>query len=138
MGSTIDHVGIIESIENNHIRVRIDQASACASCQVKSMCASAESKEKTVDVWDAQASRYAVGQRVRVCATLSMGRNAVTLAFLVPLVLMMVWMVAALKLLNLGELPAICGVIVILTVYYMALSLFKNRLSRSFSFWIEE
>ena len=46
MSKTIEHTGVIESINGNQIRVKIVQSSACSSCQVKSMCSSSESKEK--------------------------------------------------------------------------------------------
>lgn len=137
MGNRIDHVGVIETIDHSHIRVRIDQASACSSCQVKSVCSSAESKEKIIDVWDSGASQYEVGQRVLVFAALSMGRLAVALAFVIPLVLMFAWVVVSLKVLLIGELMTIAGVGAILFLYFLLLSLFRSRLSRSFSFQIE-
>jgi len=133
----ISHTGIVESEENGHVRVKILQTSACSSCQVKAMCASAESKEKIIDVWNDSRS-FAIGEEVTVCGSMSMGRNAVVLAFVIPLVLMVLWMVAALKLLMLSEAWAVLGLLVLLTIYYAVLSVFKERLSRTFSFWIEK
>ena len=66
-----------------------------------------------------------------------MGRNAVWLAFGLPLVIMVLWIVAALNVLGLGEFASILGALGILAVYYALLACFKNRLSRHFSFWIE-
>ncbi len=133
----ISHTGIVESAENGHVRVKILQTSACSSCQVKAMCASAESKEKIIDVWNDSRS-FAIGEEVTVCGSMSMGRNAVVLAFVIPLVLMVLWMVAALKLLMLSEAWAVLGLLVLLAIYYAVLSVFKERLSRTFSFWIEK
>ena len=133
----ISHTGIVESAENGHVRVKILQTSACSSCQVKAMCASAESKEKIIDVWNDSRS-FAIGDEVTVCGSMSMGRNAVVLAFVIPLVLMVLWMVAALKLLMLSEAWAVLGLLVLLAIYYAVLSVFKERLSRTFSFWIEK
>jgi sigma-E factor negative regulatory protein RseC len=132
----ISHSGIVESAENGHIRVKILQASACSSCQAKAMCASAESKEKIIDVWNDPRS-YTLGEEVTVCGSMSMGRNAVVLAFVIPLVLMVLWLVAALQLLSLSETWAVLGLLVLLGIYYAVLSAFRERLSRSFSFWIE-
>lgn len=138
MKDIIDHIGVVETIENTHVRVKILQSSACSACQAKSLCASAEQKEKIVDVWDDEADRLTVGDKVRVCASMSMGRNAVVLAFVVPLVLMVVWLVVALRVLSMGELAAIGGVLLLLLIYYIGLWAVRNRLSRSFAFWIEK
>ncbi len=138
MKDIIDHIGVVETIENTHVRVKILQSSACSACQAKSLCASAEQKEKIVDVWDDEADRLTVGDEVRVCASMSMGRNAVVLAFVVPLVLMVVWLVVALRVLSMGELAAIGGVLLLLLIYYIGLWAVRNRLSRSFAFWIEK
>ena len=102
MKDIIDHIGVVETIENTHVRVKILQSSACSACQAKSLCASAEQKEKIVDVWDDEADRLTVGDEVRVCASMSMGRNAVVLAFVVPLVLMVVWLVVTLSTISLS------------------------------------
>lgn len=132
----ITHEGVVESVENGHVRVRILQTSACSSCQVKAMCVSAEATEKVIDVWNAMGN-HKVGDEVVVCGSLTMGRNAVWLAFGLPLVIMVLWIVAALNVLGLGELASILGALGILAVYYALLACFKNRLSRHFSFWIE-
>ncbi len=137
MKDIIDHLGIVESIEDRHVRVRIVQSSACSGCHAKSLCASAESKEKIIDIWEADTEGLNVGDEVRVCASLSMGRNAVVLAFIVPLVLMVVWMVVALLVLHLSELAAIGGVLAVLLIYYIGIGAMRNRLKRTFSFWIE-
>lgn len=134
--SKISHQGIVESVEKDHVRVRIVQASACSSCQAKAMCTSAEAKEKIVDVWGAT-GQHRIGDEVTVCGSLSMGKRAVLLAFALPLLLMVVWLVVALKVMALNELWAVVGVLAVLCVYYVLLSLFRQRLSRTFSFWIE-
>ena len=137
MKDIIDHLGIVESMEDRHVRVRIVQSSACSGCHAKSLCASAESKEKIIDIWEADTDGLDVGDEVHVCASLSMGRNAVVLAFIVPLVLMVVWMVVALLVLHLSELAAIGGVLAVLLIYYIGIGAMRNRLKRTFSFWIE-
>jgi sigma-E factor negative regulatory protein RseC len=138
MKSKIDHNGVVESIEGNHIKVRILQASACSACQAKALCASSDTKEKIIDVWDDNADQYHVWENVMACGSLSMGRNAVYLAFLIPLVLMILWMVLSLKAFHLSELTAILGVGIILAIYYLLLSALKDKLSKTFSFWIEK
>lgn len=138
MKDIIDHLGIVESIDETHVQVRILQSSACSACQAKSLCTSSEQKEKLIDVWDSRADRWSVGEEVKVCASLSMGRNAVVLAFIVPLVLMVAWLVTALVVLHLSELTAIGGVLLLLIIYYVGLWMVRDKLSRTFAFWIED
>ncbi len=133
----IAHEGIVERVEGDRVRVRIVQTSACAACSARAMCASAEAKEKIIDVRCARAGELAPGQRVRVCGSASMGRRAVALAFLVPLALVVGWTVAALRLLGLSELAAAGGVAVVLAAYYAALAMAGRRIGRTFTFWIE-
>lgn len=134
MEKRIEHRGTIINIEGRHVSVRIVQTSACASCQVKAMCASAESKEKVVDVWCDDTSSLTVGREVTVCGEMSMGRDSVLIAFGLPLVLVVVWVVVALQVLCLSELAAIGGVAVWLTAYFIVLYLLRSRLARRFLF----
>ena len=82
MANTIKHLGIVESIEDHHIQVRIVQTSACASCSIKGHCTSADVKEKLIDIANADTSQYRQGDHVWVVGTLSMGGMAVLLAFI--------------------------------------------------------
>ena len=50
MADIIKHQGIVENINSSHIKVRIVQTSACAACSAKGHCASADTKEKIIDV----------------------------------------------------------------------------------------
>lgn len=138
MKGKIDHEGFIESIEGEHIRVKIIQSSACSSCQAKAICSSSESKEKTIDVHTPTPNLYKKGEKVIICASETMGRNAVIFAFLIPLFLLIVWIVSAIKWLGMSELTAIGGVFILLTIYYTVLSFNKKRISKTLSFWIEK
>ena len=75
MANTIKHQGIVENINGSHLQVRIIQTSACASCSVKGHCTSADTKEKLVDVADANAASYQPGDRVWVTGELSNGSD---------------------------------------------------------------
>jgi sigma-E factor negative regulatory protein RseC len=136
MEDLISHQGIVERIEDGIVSVKIVQHSACSGCKVKSMCSSAESKEKTVDVLTSKASDYKVGEEVMVYAGLSMGRTAVIIAFVIPSIIMVLWLIVALQFLKMGELPAIASVLLLLGVYYVILGMNKKRINRHFMFYI--
>ena len=90
MANTIKHQGIVENINGSHLQVRIIQTSACASCSVKGHCTSADTKEKLIDVADANAASYQPGDRVWVTGELSMGVMAVLFAFIFPFLILII------------------------------------------------
>ena len=138
MEKKIEHEGIVESIDGSHIRVKILQSSACSSCQVKSMCATAESQEKLIDIYTPLSGNYTVGERVKACGTMTMGRNAVILAFVLPLLLIVIAVLSSLYIFHLSEQLTIVTVLVFLALYYLIIHFLRNHLSRQFSFWIEK
>lgn len=138
MKEKIEHSGVVSSVEGEHIRVKIIQHAACSSCKAKDLCQPSESKEKIIDVYDPNASRFSPGDAVRVCGSLSMGKTAVRLAFGIPLVVILVWLITALKVMNLGELTACSILLILLACYFCILRMFDSKISRKFAFWIEE
>ncbi|WP_277114153.1 SoxR reducing system RseC family protein, partial [Bacteroides stercorirosoris] len=90
MADIIKHQGIVENINGSHVKVRIVQTSACAACSAKGHCASADTKEKLIDVTTGDASSYQPGDRVIVFGELSMGMIAVLLAFIVPFCILVI------------------------------------------------
>ena len=138
MDGKINHRGIIEYINGKHIKVRIVQSSACASCEAKAICSSSESKEKIVDIYVKSSENYAIGEQVNVCASETMGRNAVILAFVIPLVIMMSCITISIKCLMINELMSIAISLIFLALYYCLLSISKKKISKKFSFWIEK
>ena len=127
MNNTIKHKGIIDSVCQNHVTVRIVQSSACASCKVASRCNASESKEKLVDVWvPGGKQQWNVGTEVTVCAENKVVAKATIYSFGMPFLLG-----AA------GWLSALLAVAVLLP-YYFILYLFRSRLGREIVFTIEE
>ena len=70
MADIIKHRGIVEKVEGSHVVVRIVQTSACAACSAKGLCNASESKEKQIDVFEADAS-YRIGEEVVLCGSTS-------------------------------------------------------------------
>lgn len=137
MATTIKHQGVIETIEGSHIQVRILQTSACASCSIKGHCTSVDVDEKLIDIHTSDAHTYKVGESVWVMGALSMGMKAVLLAFVLPLIILVVTLFILMNILK-DELLAISGSIVCLSIYYILLNiLFKSVWKGKFSFYIQ-
>ena len=137
MADIIKHRGIVEKVEGAHVVVRIVQTSACAACSAKGLCNASESKEKQIDVYEANPS-YQIGEEVMVCGTTSMGMQAVLLAFGVPLIILVLALGVSMKLT--GEDALLSSGIALLSVvpYYIGIYFCKDKLNRTFSFTIEK
>ena len=134
MSELIKHIGVVVALDENRVRVRIEQASACSACQAKSMCMSADKKEKFIDCLPLLADQpIAVGDRVEVLVEQRMGWKAVVWAYILPLMVL----VATLAVLDMRlENEALAGVIALCVtgVYFIILRLFRGRLQKHFSF----
>lgn len=80
----IRHFGTIQSVTPWGVNVRILQQEACGGCAAKSICRSAEAKEKDISVV-CDPLQYSVGQRVVIEAPLRVGLKAVWWAYVYPL-----------------------------------------------------
>ena len=134
----IRHEGIVESVEDSLVRVRILQTSACAACKVASKCHTAEATEKIIDVAvdSREAFRWQKGQAVTVCMSGTMAGRSLLLGFGVPLFLMLAVLVASLVA-GCSEGMAALLMIASLVPYYIVLWLIRNRIAHSISFQIE-
>ena len=135
--SQVSHTGIVEGIADGCVSVRILQTSACAACKVAGHCNAAEAKEKMVDVWCADAARYAVGQQVTVAASMAVARKALVLGFVMPFLLVVAVLVTVLYLTK-NEGTAAMAALGSLIPYYLLLWLYRDRIQRDITFQIIE
>ena len=96
MSNKIKHAGVVDGVEGECVRVRILQSSACSACKVAAHCNASETKEKIIDVMDADASHYQKGDQVMVVADTAVGFRASLYGYLLPLILMVVTLVGVL------------------------------------------
>ena len=131
----IKHDGIIIALnEDGTALVRIVQASACAACKAKAMCASAESVEKEMTVVLLGDEQWAVGNEVEVMVQQKMGWKAVLLAYLLPFFVMLAVMLIGNAIWAVRE--EILGTVALcaMALYYLVLGMFKDKLQKEFSF----
>lgn len=137
MAQTIDHEGVVQTISDQQVGVLIVQSSACSGCAAKSLCASAESKEKLIEVSTPDAARFSVGEHVRVVGRLSDGLHAAWLAYALPLIILLAVLVAVYVYTQSEWLAALCA-LASLVPYYLVLMLVRARLQRRFTFRLEK
>ena len=136
MNQKIRHSGVIESIDDGCIHVRIVQTSACAACKVAGYCNAAESKEKIIDVYCDSVAEYKEGQQVIVSASGQVAVKALLWAFGVPFVLLVTVLVAVLLLTD-NEGWAALGALAALLPYYIGLWFLRDKMREQLAFTID-
>ncbi len=131
--SEITHEGTIDSIDQNHINVRIISMASCVSCSVSGTCSAADMAEKIVEVVLPKHNTYKVGDRVSIVLDKSMGLKAVFLGYVAPFLVMLFTLIIMLSL-NYNE--GIAGLVslAMLAPYFFGLYYFKNRIKENFTF----
>ena len=137
MNQRISHSGVIESIEEGCVHVRIVQTSACAACKVAGYCNAAESKEKIIDVFCDSVAAYQVGQQVVVSASGQVAVKALLWTFGVPFVLLMAVLLLVLLLTG-NEGWAALSALATLVPYYVLLWLLRDKMREQLAFTIEQ
>ncbi|MBQ2208564.1 MAG: SoxR reducing system RseC family protein [Prevotella sp.] len=137
MSTKISHSGVIESIEDDCVHVRIVQTSACAACKVAGYCNAAESKEKIVDVRCVDSTAYQVGQQVQVTTSGQVAARALLWGFGMPFVILVVVLFVVLQMTG-NEGAAALSAIGALAPYYCLLWLFREKMRDQLAFAIEQ
>ena len=133
MQNTIEHQGVIISINNKIAHVKIEQTSACASCYVKTMCGASEKSEKIIEahIYD---DSLKIGDSVIVIGQKSLGVQAVLLAYVLPFCIMIATMFVANALTSNELIIGSCALISLLP-YLVALRLMRKKIQAKFQFY---
>ncbi len=131
----VDHDGIVQDIKGSDLMVSIITKSACASCQVKSMCNPSEMKEKIFEVRVSDASVYKVGEHIKLSITEGQGMMAVFLGYVIPIFTLLGGFITATVLEVNEPLSALSGVS-LTGLYFFILYLTRNKTSKRFSFLV--
>ncbi len=137
MENKIRHIGIVESINGECVKVRIVQSSACSSCKAAKQCHTSESKEKIVDVFLNDSKEYVNGQKVLVITSYGIGLYAVFLAMLIPLAILTVTLFVT-SAAGYSELTAALAALFSLIPYYIILLFFRKKINRKVTFSLEK
>ena len=132
----ITHKGRIVAIDPDITTIEIIVESACASCHAKGLCGLGEEKVKQIQVRTSAWTPRQVGDEVEVVLKKSMGYKAVFIAYGLPLVVLFVALML-LGALGVGELWAGLGALGAVAVCYFVLFLFRNKISKDYSFFLK-
>jgi sigma-E factor negative regulatory protein RseC len=130
----IEHKGFVKKITGNSMIVGILASTGCSTCQAKSTCNVSDTPEKDIEI-DNFDNSYEIGEQVNVFYNESLEFRAIFIAYIMPFILV----IAVLILLNSltsSELITGLSAIGILVPYFLLLSVFKNKIRKTFSFTV--
>lgn len=136
MSDKISHDGVVESVSGDCARVRIVQMAACAGCKISAHCNASESKIKYIDVCGPSVREHKPGDAVTVSTTVGMGSEAVRIAFVWPLLLLVAGLFLT-RWLSGSDTLAVVVAFGLLAVYFLAVYLMRGRIGRKFAFTID-
>ena len=133
---TISHEGIVTKITDDELEIKILAQSACAACHAKSACGMGEQAEKILTVPRPEGKDFTLNQRVNVRMGIGQGNKAAVLAYLFPIILLLVVLFVCLGFgLNEG-LSALISIVALIP-YYIVLYLKRDKLKKQFEYTIE-
>lgn len=136
MTNVIYHQGIVEDIDGSHVRVRIEQTSACSGCSIRSRCTAVDSIEKLIDVTMPKDATFIVGDHVQIVGEVSLGLHAVMWAFVWPLLILLFFLLLFI-IWSGNEILSSLGAVVLLIPYYYILWLKRAKFKQKFLFTIK-
>jgi sigma-E factor negative regulatory protein RseC len=137
MSSTVECVaktGVVQSIENHKVIVKVMSVSACASCHAKGACTASDTSEKLIEVALADAGDFKPGQLVTVKVESSAGNVALFYGYILPFLLVFVALIVSVNFVS----EVVAGLISlgILLPYYAVLYILRNKMGKRFRFTI--
>ena len=131
----IEHEGVVKNIDDQNAIVNLVNVATCSSCHAKSVCAVSETDNKEITV--ATIPHLKEGEKVTLSFNESMGPKALFLSYTLPFLVLFLALILAW---NISGDELLSGLVALSTLvpYYLILSLFKNKLKRTFSFQIKK
>lgn len=136
MEYTITHPGIVNRITDKGIEISILVQESCVSCQAKSVCQIADQKEKVMLI-DTSSEKFRPGEKVVIEMKESRGMQAVLIAYILPVVLLIIAMVPGIILKIAEGWLAFSGLAAVV-LYFSLLYFLRDRLKKQFSFRVKK
>jgi sigma-E factor negative regulatory protein RseC len=131
----VEHQGIVEQVLPDQVKVRILSVSACAACHAKDACNASDMEDKLIDVYESH-KELSTGQRVLLLGKKNLAPLAVTLAYVLPVVLILVTLIITVKLTGNEPLAAVLS-LGVLVPYFAIIHYLKDKLQKTFTFTIK-
>jgi sigma-E factor negative regulatory protein RseC len=133
----ISHDGVIASMDEDRVTVKITSYAACSSCHAKGACNMAGGEEEKLLHIPLPDPDFSIGEKVKVILAQSLGFRALFLGYVLPFLLvltMLLTMTAA----GSGELVAGLASLGVLLPYYAGLKWMRRKVDKQFSFFVQK
>lgn len=138
MSCEIKHTGTVVAVESHVVTVRVEQLSACAGCASQASCSlSTEKRNETLTIPCPNPTQFSVGETVWLVGTKKTIYTAVLLAYILPVIGLMVVVIACVQVYNNEILAAIMG-LVFCAIYAGLLLFLPKRLTQTLQINIEK
>lgn len=134
----VEQKGIVIKKQEDKVIVKIEQKSTCSSCHARGACTSLDKKDKEIEIKTKDTQNYNIGDEVVITISTKLGMKAVLIAFVLPLILLVIALFLNIKLFSLTQsLSALVSLLVVAAYYFF---LYKQNLflSKEFNFLIKE
>lgn len=130
--------GVIHATSDGEVVVRIEQFSACSGCHARGACTSADQADRFITVHTQDSTAYSVGDRVVIEGKDRVGRLAVLLAFVLPIILLMGVCAIGINWIGLGESLSILLALTAIGSYFLVLHRLDPLLGRVIRFSVSK
>ena len=128
----IEHLGRVQQVTGETIKVNLLNVSACSSCHVKGACSVSDVDNKVIEVAN-PGGNLKQGDSIAVAFNESQGIKALFLGYILPFIVLMIALVTS-WMLSGNELTSALIALGSLIPYYAGLTLFKKELKKTFTF----
>ncbi|MBP5205484.1 MAG: SoxR reducing system RseC family protein [Bacteroidales bacterium] len=129
--------GIIRAVNGDDISVEIIVSSACSGCHAKSICIPSDRRKEVITVKNTRHEDYRVGETVDLLLETSAGNKAVILAYVLPLIVLLVLLFGCYALTGKELLSVGVGVLGVV-VYYLILKSAGKSVEKGMEFGIRK
>ncbi len=134
---SIDHEGEVIKVDGRKVTVAFIAQSGCSSCKAQGKCGMVEASRREIELEVASGEAYEVGEKVMLSVTMGMGNMAVVLAYVIPLVLLVVVM-GVCSLCDFAEWSMALSGLGSVALYYGVLYIFRDKIETKINFRIDK
>ncbi len=133
----ISHDGVIASLSEDRVTVKITSYAACSSCHAKGACNMAGSENEKLLHITVSDPDFRIGEKVRVILAQSLGFRALFLGYVLPFLLVLT-VLLAMTAAGSHELVAGLAALAVLVPYYAGLKIMRRKVDRQFIFFVQK
>jgi sigma-E factor negative regulatory protein RseC len=134
----VEQKGIVIKKQEDKVIVKIEQKSTCSSCHARGACTSLDKKDKEIEIKTKDTQNYNIGDEVIITISTKLGMKAVFIAFVLPLILLVIALFLSIKLFSLTQSLSALVSLLVVAAYYVLLYKQNHLLSKEFNFLIKE